>query len=92
MQNLIFEYFSKCVNIADIYALWKFFFFAKCVDLVPNLTHIEIFFKVRNFSKCVVTLPYLKGRPLSLYDKQQVPRTYSVMDPHKRLLHVLVTQ
>ena len=30
-------------------------FFSKCVDLVPKFSTLKIFFKVRNFSKCVVT-------------------------------------
>ena len=36
-------YFSRCVNMPDINALW--FFFSKCVDLVPNLTNFEIIFQ-----------------------------------------------
>ena len=29
----------------------NFFFFSKCVDLVPNLTHFEIFFQSAQFFK-----------------------------------------
>lgn len=45
--------FFYCDNIDDIKALRNFF--PKCVDLVPQLTHFEFFFKVHSFSKCVVT-------------------------------------
>ena len=49
--------FRNClfVIMADIYELW-IFCFSKHVDLVLNLTRIDFFFKVRNFSKCVVTM------------------------------------
>ena len=44
-------FFSKCVNIEHFNAVWNF---SKCVKLVPNLTHFEIF-----FSKCVKLVPNL---------------------------------
>lgn len=31
------------------------YIFSNCVDLVRKLTHFDFFFKVLNFSKCVVT-------------------------------------
>ena len=46
MQYLFFEVFSKCVNMADIYAL----FFR--VDLDPNLKKL---FKMRTLFLSVVT-------------------------------------
>ena len=50
--------FSKFFQTALIWLILthfeKIIFFSKCVDVVPNLTHFEILFKVRNFRKCVV--------------------------------------
>ena len=53
MHTLFFEFFKKCVKMANVNALWKIFLFSKCVDTVPNSTHFQkeiqsaIFFKVR---------------------------------------------
>ena len=56
MQNLIFK---KKFQSALIWLILTHFLKknSKCVDLVPNLAHFEFFFKVSNFSKCVVTPP-----------------------------------
>ena len=52
--NLKKENLSEPCSMADIRALWNFFF--KVRWHCPNLTHFEHFFKVRNFSNCVVTV------------------------------------
>ena len=52
-----FRFFFQSALICPILTHFeKKYFFSKCVDLVPNLTHFEFFFKMRNFSKCVVTM------------------------------------
>ena len=39
------------VILFQMYTLAYNVIFSKCVDLVPNLTHFESFFKVRKFFK-----------------------------------------
>ena len=55
MQNLIFEMFQSALIWLILMHFKKVYFVSKCVDLVPNLNTLKILFKVRNFSKCVVT-------------------------------------
>ena len=55
MQNLIFEMFQSALIWLILMHFKKEYFVSKCVDLVPNLSTLKILFKVRNFSKCVVT-------------------------------------
>ena len=63
MQNLIIEFFSKCVNMADINAFWNLFFKVRWLGPKFNVLWKKNF-KVPNFSKCVVAalwgVPWLK--------------------------------
>ena len=52
--KISFLNFFQSALIWPILTLFESIFF-KVRDLVPNLTHFEIFFKVHNFSKCIVT-------------------------------------
>ena len=61
-------FFSKCVSMPHII---NKYFFSKCVDLVPNLTHFEKHFQSAKFFKvrCNTARERATDRHIKIYDK-----------------------